>query len=59
MAQLVEIKSILADRINKEIATTKLIEPRKSNSDLILLDGKMQDDQEYADVVRFLSFLLE
>ena len=59
MAQLVEIKSILADWINKEIAATKLIEPRKSNSDLILLDGKMQDDQEYADVVRFLSFLVE
>ena len=59
MAQLVEIKSILADWINKEIASTKLIEPCKSNSDLILLDGKMQDDQEYADVVRFLSFLLE
>ena len=50
---------MLADRINKEIAPIKLIEPCNSNADLVLLDGKMQDDQEYADIVRLLSFLLE
>ena len=49
---------MLADRINKEIAPIKLIETCNSNVDLVLLDGKLQDDQEYADVVRLLSFYL-
>ena len=50
---------MLADRINKEIAPIKLIETCNSNADLVLLDGKLQDDQEYTDVERLLSFYLE
>ena len=50
---------MLADRINKAIAPIKLIERCNSNADLVLLDGKLQDDQEYADVVRLLSLYLE
>ena len=52
-----ERKTMLEDRINKEITPIKLIEPCNSNSDLILVDGKMQKNQEFADGVRFLSFL--
>ena len=50
---------MLANRINKEIAAIKLIETCNSNADLVLLDAELQDDQEYADVVRLLSFLVE
>ena len=50
---------MLVDRINKEIVLIKLIEPCNSNVDLVLLNGKMQEDQEYAGVVMLLFFFLE